>query len=168
MHAATSRYGDADASVEKWELAGLLHDADYEIAPEQHPRLIVGWLRQHGENEIAHAIAAHGTTWGVPHLTQMDRALVASDELTGFIVACALLRPDGILSLNATSVMKKLKNPKFAAGVDRDEVYCGIRILEVELAEHIDFIISALRQNASELGLDGDGKKRSRPFGVAF
>jgi predicted hydrolase (HD superfamily) len=83
----------------------------------------------------------------------MDRALVACDELTGFIVACALLRPDGILSLNPASVLKKLKNAKFASGVDRAEVYGGALILGIEMTEHIDFVISALRQNASELDL---------------
>lgn len=158
MRAAAKHYGDADADQDKWALAGLLHDADYELAPEEHPRLIVDWLKSKDEPEIAHAISAHGINWGVPYLTQMDRALVACDELTGFIVACSLLRPDGILSLNATSVMKKLKNPKFAAGVDRAEVYGGARILGVEMTEHIDFIISALRQNASELGLEGNTK----------
>jgi predicted hydrolase (HD superfamily) len=155
MRAAAARYGEADANPEKWALAGLLHDADYEFAPNEHPRPIVDWLRSKGEPELAHAISAHGINWGVPYLTQMDRALVACDELTGFIVACALLRPDGMTSLNAASVLKKLKAQKFAAGVDRAEVYGGALILGVELAEHIDFVILALRQNENDLGLRG-------------
>jgi predicted hydrolase (HD superfamily) len=161
MRAAATRYGELGADPNKWALAGLLHDADYEIVPEEHPRLIVEWLKSNDEPEIAHAISAHGITWGVPYLTQMDRALVACDELTGFIVACALLRPDGILSLNPASVLKKLKNTKFASGVDRTEVYGGVLILGVELTEHIDFVISALRQNMSELGLEGNIKEAS-------
>ena len=86
----------------------------------------------------------------------MDRALVACDEITGFIIACALLRPNGIDSLNAASVLKKLENPKFAAGVDRAEVYGGVRILGVELPEHIDFLIGALKPHARELGIEGN------------
>lgn len=155
MRAAATRYGEDDADSDQWALAGLLHDADYELAPEEHPRLIVEWLRSIDEPEIARAISAHGINWGVPYLSQMDRALVACDELTGFIVACALLRPEGIDSLNAASVLKKLKNPKFAAGVDRAEVYGGVGILGVELPEHINFVISALRKYARELDLEG-------------
>jgi predicted hydrolase (HD superfamily) len=159
MRAAATRYGETSADCEQWALAGMLHDADYELAPDRHPGLIVDWLKLKHEPEIAHAISAHGITWGVPYRTQMDRALVACDELTGFIVACALLRPDGIHTLNAASVLKKLRNPKFAAGVDRSEVYGGAAILGVEMQEHIDFIISALRDSATALGLDGTEKK---------
>lgn len=157
MRAAAARYGEDDVASEKWALAGLLHDADYELAPEEHPRLIVEWLRSINEPEIAHAISAHGINWGVPYLSQMDRALVACDELTGFVVACALLRPDRINSLKAASVLKRLKNPKFAAGVERAEVYGGVAILGVELSEHIDFVIAALKPHARELDLEGTG-----------
>lgn len=162
MRAAAARYGETGADHDKWALAGLLHDADYEIAPEEHPRLVVEWLKSNDEPEIAHAISAHGINWGVPYLAQMDRALVACDELTGFIVACALLRPDGILSLNPASVLKKLKNPKFACGVDRAEVYGGALILGVELAGHIDFVISALRPKMRELGLEGNAREANQ------
>jgi predicted hydrolase (HD superfamily) len=155
MYAAARKYGEENADANKWILAGLLHDADYEIAPDEHPQLIVDWLRAEGEDEVAHAISAHGINWGVPYLTPMDRALVACDEITGFIIACARLRPDGVLSLEAPRVLKKLKNLKFAAGVDRAEVYGGAAILGVDLTEHITFIISVLREHAVQLCLNG-------------
>lgn len=165
MRAAAARYGTPDDDAGQWAVAGLLHDADYELAPDAHPRLIVEWLRARGEAEVAYAVSAHGLTWGVPHLTALDRALVACDELTGFVVACALLRPDGLNSLTAASVLKKLKDRKFAAGVDRAEVYEGARLLGVELAPHIDFVISTLRAHAVELGL-ANNAVAARPDGA--
>lgn len=155
MVEAASHYGEAGADSGRWGLAGLLHDADYELFPAEHPNRIVAWLLEQGEEEIAYAISAHWTRWKIPHHSPMDRALLACDELTGFIVACSLLRPDGLLGLEARSVIKKLKNPKFAAGVERDEVYAGIELLGVALADHISFIIEALRPYATELNLDG-------------
>jgi predicted hydrolase (HD superfamily) len=159
MIAALKQYGLPGDDPEKWALAGLLHDADYEISPEEHPKHIVEWLRNQREEEVAHAIAAHGVTWGVPYDSQLDRALVACDEITGFIIACSLLRPDGILTLEAASVIKKLKNRSFASGVDRNEVYTGAQILGVDLREHITFVIDALRANAQELILTGQSEK---------
>jgi predicted hydrolase (HD superfamily) len=89
----------------------------------------------------------------VPHVTPMSKMLVASDELTGLIVACTLLRPDGIRTLDVAGVLKKFKTPKFAAGVNRDEVIEGVAILGVSLDEHIAFILEALKENAEGLGL---------------
>lgn len=155
MRAATQRYGPGSGHADIWGLAGLLHDADYERFPEEHPRRIVAWLRERGEEEIAYAISAHWTGWNVPARSQLDRALLACDELSGFVVACALLRPDGIQSLESSSVVKKLNNPKFAASVERSEIAAGIRMLGVDLAEHIDFILAALRPEAAALGLEG-------------
>src|SRR2546430_2250910 len=86
----------------------------------------------------------------------MDKTLIACDELTGFIVACSLLRPDGILDLGVSSVTKKLKNPKFAASVSREEIAKGIKIAGTEIGQQIDFIINALRPQATELGLAGN------------
>jgi predicted hydrolase (HD superfamily) len=137
----------------QWGLAGLLHDADYEAFPEQHPNLIVEKLRALGEEEIAHAISAHYTKWNVTYETTLDKALLACDELTGFIVACCQVRPDGITSLETKSVVKKLKDKGFAAKVDREEVYKGAALFEVDLIEHITFIIEVLRKNRVELGL---------------
>jgi predicted hydrolase (HD superfamily) len=136
---------------EQWSIAGLLHDADYEAFPEKHPQIIVDRLRALGETEIAHAISAHYTKWNVPYETALDKALLACDELTGFIVACAQVRPDGIAGLEAKSVIKKLKDKGFAAKVERDEVYKGVELFGVELADHITFIIDVLRKNKLEL-----------------
>jgi len=105
MRAAAHRYGDGDE--ERWGLAGMLHDADYEKWPEEHPHRIVAWLRERDEGDLAHAISAHYTKWDVPYDTALDRALLACDELTGFVGACCFVRPDGIASLEPKSVLKK-------------------------------------------------------------
>lgn len=154
MRSACEVYGTPDDNIKMWALAGLLHDADWEMYPQDHPRIIVQWLREMGETEIAYAVSAHFTQWGVPYLSQMDKALVACDELTGFVVACTRVRPDGIATLEPKSVIKKLKQPKFAAGVSRDEVAAGIRLLGCDLEKHIQLIISALRDNADQLKLN--------------
>jgi len=157
MRAAAHRYGAGDADVEAWGIAGMLHDAVYEKWPEEHPHLIVAWLREQGEEAIAHAISAHYTQWGVPYETTLDKALLACDELTGFVGACALVRPEGIATLEPKSVKKKLKDRGFAAKVERDEVTSGVELLGVDLGVHIAFVIEALRPHAAELGLEGRG-----------
>lgn len=139
--------------VDAWAIAGLLHDADYEKYPDQHPAIIVEKLRSMGEETIAHAVSAHYTKWNVPYVSRMDKALLASDELTGFIVACCQVRPDGIATLEPKSVIKKLKDKGFAAKVERDEVYTGAELLGVELTAHIQFIIQALLPHRQELGI---------------
>ena len=155
MRAAAHRYGRGEEEVERWGLAGLLHDADYERWPERHPAEVVGWLRELGETELAHAIAGHYTKWGVSHDSQLDRALVACDELTGFVMACCLVRPEGVRTIKPKSVTKKLKDKSFAAKVERAEVHAGIAMLEVELGEHVQFVIDALRPHGDELGISG-------------
>ncbi len=152
MRTAAARYGDG-TDADRWAIAGMLHDADYEQWPEEHPQRIVRWLREHGEEAIAHAISAHYTRWNVPYETALDRALLACDELTGFIVACCRVRPDGIHSLSSASVIKKLKDKSFAAKVERAEIDAGVGMLGVDRASHIDFIIAALRPFAAELGI---------------
>lgn len=155
MRAAAHRYGGGEADEEAFGLAGLLHDADYEKWPDEHPRRIVAWLEAEGEPAIAHAVSAHYSHWGVPWETTLDKALIACDELTGFIGACCLVRPEGITTLKAKSVKKKLRDKSFAAKVDRGEVQKGVELLGVELGDHIEFLIGALRPHASELGLEG-------------
>jgi predicted hydrolase (HD superfamily) len=150
MEAYAEKLGE---DKDKWAIAGLLHDADYEAFPDQHPNIIVEKLRSMGEGKIAHAISAHYTHWNVPYETQLDKALLACDELTGFIVACCQVRPDGITSLETKSVVKKLKDKGFAAKVDRNEVYKGAELMGVELNEHISFIIEVLKRNKAELGI---------------
>ncbi|MCE2995509.1 MAG: HD domain-containing protein, partial [Flammeovirgaceae bacterium] len=112
MEAYAERLGE---NKEEWAVAGLLHDADYEAFPDQHPNIIVEQLRQLGEEKIAHAISAHYTKWNVPYTNTLDKALLACDELTGFVVACCQVRPDGITSLETKSVIKKMKDKGFAA-----------------------------------------------------
>lgn len=155
MRAAAHRYGGGAKDVERWGIAGMLHDADYERWPEEHPHRIVAWLHERGEPEIAHAVSAHYTKWGVSYETPLDKALLACDELTGFIGACCLVRPDGISSLTAKSVKKKLKDKRFAAKVEREEVRAGAQFLAVDLGAHIEFIVDALTPHAEELGLSG-------------
>ena len=152
MRALAAEHGEDD---DKWGAAGLLHDADYEAWPEQHPDRIVARLRDLGEEQIAHAISAHYTKWQVPHDTLLSRALIASDELTGFIVACALVRPEGLSTLTPKSVRKKFKSRNFAASVEREEVIAGLEIFGVEFSDHAQFIIDALKPHADELQLGG-------------
>ncbi len=155
MRAAAHRYGNGEEDVEAWGIAGMLHDADYEQWPEEHPNRIVAHLREIGEEPIAHAISAHYTKWNVPYESKLDKALLACDELTGFIGACCLVRPEGVATLKPKSVKKKLKDKGFAAKVERTEVTAGAELLEVDLGEHIQFIIDALKPHAEELGLTG-------------
>lgn len=162
MRSAAERYGAGAADAEVWGVAGMLHDADYEKWPADHPNRIVGWLREQGQDAIAHAVSAHYTQWNVPYETPLDRALLACDELTGFVVACCLVRPDGIVSLTPQSVKKKLKDKHFAASVDRREVEAGARELGVDLAEHIQFVIDALRPHTDELGIGGRGASSAK------
>lgn len=138
---------------EEWAITGLLHDADYEKYPEEHPNKIVALLREKGEEKMAHAISAHYTKWGVSYENLLDKALLACDELTGFIIACCQVRPEGVNGLTPKSVKKKLKQKSFAAKVERDEIEAGVSLLEVELDEHIQFIINVLEQNKEELGI---------------
>jgi len=155
MRAAAHRYGAGAADEERFGLAGLLHDADYDRWPEEHPSRIVAWLEESDEPEMAHAISAHYTKWGVPHETLLDKALLACDELTGFVCACCLVRPEGISTLAPKSVKKKLKQASFAAGVDRAEVAAGIELLGTDITEHVQFVIDALKPHADELGIAG-------------
>lgn len=155
MRAAAEQYGAGAADAEQWGLAGLLHDADWEAYPAEHPKRIVQWLEERGESTLAHAISAHYTKWGVPHVSQLDKALLACDELTGFVGACCHVRQGGIHTLEVKSVIKKLDDLRFAAKVERDEVRAGAQLLGVELADHIQFIITALRPHGERLGLLG-------------
>jgi len=150
MEGLAVHYGE---DKDKWAITGLLHDADYEKYPDSHPNVIVEKLQGMGENEIAHAIAGHYTKWDVPRISLMDKAIVAADELTGFIVAAALIRPTNIVGLSPKSVIKKLKTATFAAKVDREEVYKGAELLGWDLRELILFIIDILEKNKDELEL---------------
>ncbi len=155
MRRAAHRYGAGAADEPRWAIAGLLHDADYDRWPEEHPRRVVAWLKEQGEPEIAQAVVAHFHPADVAELTTLDKVLLACDELTGFVMACCLVRPDGIRSLAPASVKKKLKDKSFAAQVNRDDVYKGAERLGANLDEHIQLVIDALLPHAEALGLGG-------------
>ncbi len=155
MRAAAEKYGEPGADPEAWAVAGLLHDADYEQWPEDHPRRIVDWLRAQGEETVADAVVFHRNEPGVQPKGMMDKSLLACDELAGFVVACSLVRPEGVATLTPKSVKKKLKDKAFAAKVDRQVIQQGVELLGVEATDHIQFVIDALKPYAAELGIAG-------------
>jgi putative nucleotidyltransferase with HDIG domain len=151
---------------DRWGLAGLVHDFDYERFPnaahsstEEHPAAGVRILRERGwPEDVLQAILGHATYTNVPRETKMARALFAVDELTGLVTATALVRPSKSLhEVDAKSVRKKMKDKAFARGVNRDDVLLGVQELGVDLDAHIQFVIDAMRARAAELGLDGPG-----------
>ena len=158
MRAAAKRYGEPDADVDEWGLVGLLHDFDYEMFPtaNQHPYTGANILCGRGYSDrMIRAIMGHATYTGVPRDTTMARALFATDELCGFLVACALVRPNKSLDdLEVSSVKKKLKDKAFARSVNRDDIRQGVEELGVELDEHVRFVIDALRPLQKEIGLN--------------
>jgi predicted hydrolase (HD superfamily) len=154
MRLASHRYGGG-LDETQWAITGLLHDADYDRWPDQHPKLIVAWLREQGEPAIAQAIVAHFNPADVPELTALDKGLLACDELAGFVMACCMVRPDGINSLTPSSVRKKLKDKSFAAKISRDDVFQGAERLGVNIDYHIQLVIEALIPHAQSLGISG-------------
>src|SRR2546421_9183036 len=141
---------------ELWGVVALLHDFDYEIHPtlDKHPQDGAPILREEGYPEVVvEAVLSHAEHLSLPRDTQIKKALFACDELSGFVHACGLVRPTGLDGLEPKSVRKKLKQPSFAAGVHRDEVYAGAELLGIELDEHIGNVVSALQPIAPELGL---------------
>lgn len=158
MRACARKYGNADDDEDEWGLVGLLHDFDYEMFPsvEQHPFTGANILCGRGYSErFIRAIMGHATYTGVPRDTAMARALFATDELCGFLVACALVRPSRSLDdLEVTSVKKRLKDKAFARSVNRDDIRQGIEELGVDADEHIRFVIEALRPMQTQIGLN--------------
>jgi putative nucleotidyltransferase with HDIG domain len=154
MVAYAREYGEDE---ELWAATGILHDLDYERYPDLgtgHPRIALQELEKLGYPEILiNAVAGHATFLGVPRETKLSQTLFAVDELSGFIAACAMVRPTGIVGLTPKSVKKKLKQPSFAAGVNRDEVRLGAEELGVDFDEHIATVIAAMEERADELGL---------------
>ncbi|MGB8509110.1 MAG: HD domain-containing protein [Pyrinomonadaceae bacterium] len=159
MRAAAARYGDTAEDVEEWGITGLLHDFDYEMFPDPeaggHPFKGSNILCGRGYSErIIRAIMGHATYTGVPRDTALAKALFATDELCGFLVACALVRPSKSLDdLEVTSVKKKLKDKAFARTVNRDDIRQGLAELEVDADEHIRFVIEALKPVQGKIGL---------------
>ena len=154
MRAYATRFG---ADQDRWGIAGMLHDFDYEVHPRapQHPMKGAEILAARGlPADVVYAILAHADYSGMPRVSLLDRALYACDELTGFVHACALVRPGKVITgLEPASVRKKLKDKGFARTVHREDVYRGATELGVELDAHIAFVVDALAGVASEVGL---------------
>jgi putative nucleotidyltransferase with HDIG domain len=151
-------YGEDE---ELWRAAALLHDFDYEIHPtlDQHPQDGAPILREEGwPEEVIEAVLSHAEHLELPRDTPLKRTLFACDELSGFVHACGLVRPTGLDGLEPKSVKKKLKQPSFAAGVHRDEVYKGAELLDLDLDEHIRNVIESMRPVAAQLGLQPPGE----------
>jgi putative nucleotidyltransferase with HDIG domain len=159
VEAATASYARRFGEDEElWRVAALLHDFDYEIHPtlDKHPQDGAPILREEGyPEEVIETVLSHAEHLSIPRDTPLKRALFACDELSGFVHACARVRPGGLEGLEPKSVKKKLKQPSFAAGVHREDVYKGAEELGVELDEHIRNVVEALKPIAPELGLAG-------------
>jgi putative nucleotidyltransferase with HDIG domain len=161
MRAYARKYGEDE---ELWGVTGLIHDFDYERFPnealsptEEHPSSGVAILRDRGwPEEILHAVMAHAEHTGVSPETRLAQTLRAVDELTGFVIACSLVRPTGISDLKSKSVKKKLKDRSFAAAVNREEIAEYTEAIGEEMTEHVDFVIDAMRGIADTLELQGN------------
>jgi putative nucleotidyltransferase with HDIG domain len=162
MRAYARRFGEDE---ELWGLTGLLHDLDYERYPDLetgHPRMALKELEERGAPpEMLRGIASHADSLGVPRESRMEKTLFAVDELSGFIAAVAYVRPGGIQGMTPKSVRKKLKQPSFAAAVNREELRRGAEELGVDFDEHVAFLIAAFEPKAAELGLEGAAARSS-------
>ncbi len=152
MRAYASRFG---GDAELWGLTGLLHDLDYERYPDLgtgHPRYAMRELQERGyPPELVRAVASHADFMNVPRESDMEKALFAVDELSGFILACAYVRPEGLVGMTPKSVKKKMKAPSFAAAVSRDDLRSGPEVLGVDFDEHVEIVIAALAEHGDEL-----------------
>ena len=155
VRAYARKFGEDEA---KWGLVGLLHDFDYERWPDppDHPLQGAAILKERGySEEVIYAIKSHADyLTDCPRVSQLDKTLYACDELAGFITACAMVKPERIVGLEARSVKKKLKQKSFAASINRDDITRGAADLGVDLDEHIQFVIDAMTPIATELGLE--------------
>jgi putative nucleotidyltransferase with HDIG domain len=157
VEAAVRYYARRDGEDEAaWGNVALLHDFDYEVHPtlDKHPQDGAPMLRERGYPDwFIRAILSHANHLELERASQLEKTLFACDELAGFVHACGLVRPDGIATLEPSSVKKKLKQKSFAAGVNREDVYDGLELIGLDLDEHITNVIAALRPIAPELGL---------------
>ncbi|HLH64643.1 MAG TPA: HDIG domain-containing protein [Solirubrobacteraceae bacterium] len=147
-----------DGDVELWGLTGLLHDLDYERHPDPetgHPRQALAELERLGyPPELVRAIASHASYLGVERVTPMERALFAVDELSGFVLACAYVRPQGLVGMTAGSVRRKMRSPSFAAAVSREDLLRGADELGVDFDQHVELVIGALADRREQLLAD--------------
>jgi putative nucleotidyltransferase with HDIG domain len=159
MRSYAKKFGEDEV---KWSVVGLLHDFDYEIHPtaEEHPSKGADILRERGySEEVIRAVLSHANHMGLSRETPMEKTLYAVDEMTGFITAVALVRPNkSIMEVEPKSVRKKMKDKAFARQVSREDLVSSAELLGVELNEHISFVIGAMREVAAELGLEGASK----------
>src|SRR5918911_4974105 len=155
MRAYAEKFGE---DPERWGMLGMLHDLDYERYPDLHtghPRYALAELERLGfPEDMVRAVASHADYLEVSRDTPMEKTLYAVDELSGFIMACAYVRPQGIHGMTPKSVRKKMKTPAFAAAVDREALRRGAEDLGVDFDEHVEFVVGALQPHAGELGLD--------------
>src|SRR5437764_9154221 len=166
VEAAMRAYARRDGTDEElWAITGLVHDLDYERYPDLetgHPRHALEELEARGyPAELIDAVAGHAEFLGVPRTTTLAKTLFAVDELSGFIAACALVRPTGIEGMTPKSVKKKMKTHAFAAAVDRDEMRSAAEELGVDFDEHVARVIAAMDERAGELGLEGESAAAS-------
>jgi putative nucleotidyltransferase with HDIG domain len=160
MRAYARRFGEDE---ELWGVVGLLHDLDYERHPDPgtgHPREAMRFLAEERDQpeEVIRAIASHADYLDVPRETPMEKTLYAVDELSGFVMACAYVRPEGIHGMTPKSVKKKMKTPAFAAAIPREHLRAAAEDLGVDFDEHVAFVIEALAAEADALELNGSGK----------
>ena len=157
MRAYAQRFGEDE---ELWGATGLLHDLDYERYPsleDGHPRYAMRELEEKGyPPELVRAVASHAEYLGVPRETPMEKSLFAVDELSGFVLACAYVRPDGLMGMTPKSVRKKMKSASFAAAVSRDDLRRGAEGLGIDFDDHVEVAIAALAARSAEL-LSSDG-----------
>jgi putative nucleotidyltransferase with HDIG domain len=156
MRAYARKFGEDE---ERWGLVGMLHDLDYERYPDLHtghPRYALAELERRGfPEDMVRAVASHADYLEVSRDSAMEKTLFAVDELSGFVMACAYVRPQGIHGLTPKSVRKKMKSPAFAAAVDRDALREGAEEMGIDFDEHVAFVVAALEPEAAALGLDG-------------
>jgi len=156
MRAYAARFGEDE---DRWGLVGMLHDLDYERYPDLHtghPRYALAELERLGfPEDMVRAVASHADYLEVSRDTPMEKTLFAVDELSGFVMACAYVRPQGIHGMTPKSVKKKMKTPAFAAAINREELRAGAEQLGVDFDEHLAFVIAALEERSAELALDG-------------
>jgi putative nucleotidyltransferase with HDIG domain len=156
MRVYAARFGEDE---ELWGVTGLLHDLDYERYPnleDGHPRYAMRELEARGyPPELIRAVASHADYLGVSRDTPMEKALFAVDELSGFVLACAYVRPEGLLGMTPKSVKKKMKAPSFAAAVDRGDLRRGAEDLGIDFDEHVEIVIAALAARSDELMSSG-------------
>ena len=168
MRAYAPRFG---GDVELWGLTGLLHDLDYERYPsleDGHPRYALRALEARGyPDELVRAVASHADFLGVSRDSPMEKALFAVDELCGFLLAVAYVRPEGLVGMTPKSVKKKMKQPSFAAAVSRDDLRAGAEDLGVDFDEHLSIVIAALTERREELMPAAGSDESAAPAGAA-